>query len=707
MNLPFLLAFAACGAAMVVGTKNVFRGSMRLADWCFAVGMTLFAVETFLGMKGAEAANPEEIVYWHELRLAVGGFIPGVWLLFSLSYARGNYREFLYRWRFPLAGAFLIPGAIVLGFRELLIRGLAPLPSGDFRLVLSHYGWALNICYLLSLVAVLMNLEKTFRASVGTMRWRIKFMVLGMGLLFSVQLYTSSQVLLYSGILSNLASINAWGLLLGSGLAACAIFREQDRPVQLYPSQAVLYNSLVLLLVGIYLLVIGVLAKLLDIFWDDELLFKAFLVLFSLTGLTVLLLSERIQQRGRRFISRHFKRPLYDCGKVWRTVTGKTGRLLNETAYCRAVAELVSDTFKVLSVTVWLLEENKTELRFGVSTSLAGEGARGEDLANRSSITEMARFLEEQPFPVDMGESKQAWARHLEGLNPDVFTTGGNRVCLPLVGGQELVGLMVLGDRVNGAPFSVEEFDLLKCIGDQTGTTLLNIRLSKKVLEAKELEAFQAMSAFFVHDLKNTASTLSLMLQNLPVHFDNPEFREDALRGIGRSVQHINDLIGRLKMLREKLEIKPVETDLNEVVRAALSGMGKVPPGFIQELPPLPKSLMDGEQVQKVVTNLVLNAREAAGECGEVRIRTERQNGWMVLSVEDNGCGMSPEFLGKSLFRPFQTTKKNGIGIGMFHSKIIVEAHRGRIEVESTEGKGTLFRVLLPYQSKADHEAAN
>jgi putative PEP-CTERM system histidine kinase len=236
---------------------------------------------------------------------------------------------------------------------------------------------------------------------------------------------------------------------------------------------------------------------------------------------------------------------------------------------------------------------------------------------------------------------------------------------------------------------------------------LLNIRLSKKVLETKELEAFQAMSAFFVHDLKNTASTLSLMLQNLPVHFDNPEFREDALRGIGRSVRHINDLIGRLKMLREKLEIKPVETDLNEVVRAALCEMGNISPPFVQEFQPVPKSLMDAEQVRKVVTNLVLNAREAAGEFGRVRIGTERQNGWIVLSVEDNGCGMSPEFMGKSLFRPFQTTKKNGIGIGMFHSKLIVEAHRGRIEVESEQGKGTLFRVLLPYQSSVVQEGAN
>ena len=92
----------------------------------------------------------------------------------------------------------------------------------------------------------------------------------------------------------------------------------------------------------------------------------------------------------------------------------------------------------------------------------------------------------------------------------------------------------------------------------------------------------------------------------------------------------------------------------------------------------------------------VLNARDAVADGGQIRIATKRSNGWAVLQVSDNGCGISPEFLGQSLFRPFQTTKKKGIGIGMYQSKMIVEAHSGRIEVESQLGKGTTFRVLLP-----------
>ena len=97
-----------------------------------------------------------------------------------------------------------------------------------------------------------------------------------------------------------------------------------------------------------------------------------------------------------------------------------------------------------------------------------------------------------------------------------------------------------------------------------------------------------------------------------------------------------------------------------------------------------------------MLTNLILNARDALKENGRIEISTTQHNGSAILSVSDNGCGMSHEFLSRSLFRPFKTTKKGGIGIGMFQSKAIIEAHGGKIEVESELGRGTTFRVCLP-----------
>jgi putative PEP-CTERM system histidine kinase len=259
-------------------------------------------------------------------------------------------------------------------------------------------------------------------------------------------------------------------------------------------------------------------------------------------------------------------------------------------------------------------------------------------------------------------------------------------------------------------PYTPEELELLKCIGDQITSVLLNLRLANEVVQARELEAFRTMSAFFVHDLKNAAASLNLMLQNLPVHFDDPAFREDALRGVGNAARRINEMIERLSALRQRPESKPVETDVNQLVSDTLDRLDQMPGvELVRELHPVPRIHADRELVQSVVANLVLNARDAVsgeraenhasrtmGPGGRIRVRTEHRDGRVVLSVADNGCGMSAAFLKESLFRPFQSTKKRGLGIGMYQSRMIVEAHRGSIQVESEIGKGTTVRVSFP-----------
>jgi putative PEP-CTERM system histidine kinase len=398
-----------------------------------------------------------------------------------------------------------------------------------------------------------------------------------------------------------------------------------------------------------------------------------------------------------RFVSRHFQRPLYDYRTVWRRFTEATASCVSQSDLCQVAVKAVTDIFQALSVTIWLVDEQQPQMLMAASTFLTE--AKAETLRpSKAELAEILAALRVHREPVDIDATKANWAELLRRCHPDEFRKGGNRVCVPMIVGEQLVGLMILGDRVSAATFTWQDFDLLKCIGDHIGAGLLNTRLSQKLLEAKELEAFQTMSAFFVHDLKNTANTLNLMLQNLPVHFDDPAFRADALRGVSKTVTHINHLIGRLGSIRHELQIKPVESDLNELVAKSLAGWEEVAGiNLKKDLGPLPRVWFDPDQMLKVTTNLVFNAREAVpATSGLVQIQTRQSNGWAVLSISDNGCGMSPEFLRRSLFRPFQTTKKNGLGIGMFQSKMIVEAHKGKIEVESETGKGTTFRVFLP-----------
>ena len=196
---------------------------------------------------------------------------------------------------------------------------------------------------------------------------------------------------------------------------------------------------------------------------------------------------------------------------------------------------------------------------------------------------------------------------------------------------------------------------------------------------------------------------MGLTLKNLPVHFENPAFRADALRTLSRSVTHVNDLIGRLTSLRRKLELHRARVDLNDIITAALTTAGDTPDITIQrESPPVPPVMADRAQMESVVLNLLLNAREAILQAGsrsrpgEIRVAVGHDSTTAWLTVADNGCGISSEFQRESLFKPFKTTKKNGLGIGMFQSKAIVEAHGGKITVQSEPGHGALFQIRLP-----------
>src|SRR4029453_10879965 len=358
---------------------------------------------------------------------------------------------------------------------------------------------------------------------------------------------------------------------------------------------------------------------------------------------------------------------------------------------CAAAAKLISETFNVLSVSIWLLDE-QPRLAFAASTPKSERDP--PDLLPRVDQDFASIRVLTKPF--DLEKAKGDYAEGLRQISLSQFRTGGNPICVPLCAGNRCIGVVILADRVGGMPYTVEELDLLKCMGDQIAVGLLNLRLTDEIARGKELEAFQAMSAFFVHDLKNAASTLSLTLQNLPVHFDDPVFRQDVLRGIGETADRINAVINRLTALRH-LELNLAEVDVNLLVDDAVKALtGSADIKVTKRLGLQPKLRLDRDQVGSVITNLLVNARDAVGSTGEIRIETTQNDSWAVVSISDNGCGMSPAFLKSSLFLPFQRTKKKGLGIGMFQSKMIVEAHSGRITVDSEPAVGTTFRVMLP-----------
>jgi putative PEP-CTERM system histidine kinase len=684
--------------ALGLGVGALFRKPRTLAVWSFGLGMAVLAADGLLALQVSRTDVLETAVRLESARYVLGAMLPALWLTFSICYSRGNSIRFLKAWKPVLIASCLLPLLPLIGWGHLFWVDSNAWQPGT-ALELRWLARTVHLVVLISAVLVLMNLERTFAAAVGTLRWRIKFAIMGLGLIFAARVYTSSQVLLYSVSNSSLPIFNAGALLLGCVLISVSFVRAGLAAVEVYPSLAVLEKSVTVLLAGVYLLVIGVLAKLIAFLGGDTAFpVKALFVLVALIGLGLLLASDRARFIVRRFVSRHFRRPFYDYRALWRTFSDRTSSIVDEAKYARELANLISDSVQSLSVSVWLEQPGRRKMMLAASTSLGTSEPGGVHPApTEISMEEFSRHVASNPEPFALEDSREKWIEELKRGNPDIFGKGGKRVCVPLIGKGQPLGMLIIGDRVNGIPFSVEDFELFKSLGAQAASGLLNLQLTQQLIQARELEAFQAMSAFFVHDLKNTASTLSLMLQNLPAHFDDPAFREDALRAISKSVGRINDLIARMTLLRQRLELRLVESDLSEVVADALNSLkGAISTNVVRSLAPVPKVPLDPGQIQKVVVNLLLNAHDAAGNTGEIRVETAAQNGWAMLSVSDNGIGMSQEFITRSLFRPFQTTKKKGVGIGLFHSKMIVDAHHGRIEVESGEGKGTVFRVLLP-----------
>lgn len=692
-----ILAFASAVFCVALALIVAWHKQRSVAHWAFVAGMAELAVTDVFSALTTYAVSPQEAGFWQNWRMVAMSFLPGTWLLFSLTYARGNYAEFLKRWRLALVAAFLLPIGLVIFFGKDLSISAGQTTTGNWMVRLGISGGVFNLFCLIGWVLVLMNLERTYRAAVGTMLWRIKSMILGLGVIFAVRAYVCSEALLFHALNLALEAVCDMGMLLGGVLILRSLFRAGHFNTDVYPAHSAVYTSLTVILAGVYLLIVGVFAKVVEFFGGGAgFTLKAFVLLVTVVLLAIAMLSNRVRLHARRFVSRHFQRPLYDYRTVWRRVTEETAACVKPADLCQAAVKLVADIFEVLSVTLWLVDDRRENLVFATSTFLSE--VRGNDLKPPSAdAMEVMQALEKHPDPIDLDAAKEGWTTVLKRCHPDEFRKGGNRVCVPLMSRGEVLGLMILGDRVGGVSFSWQDFDLLKCIADQVAASLLNAQLSQQLLQGREMEAFQTMSAFFVHDLKNTTSTLNLMLNNLPEHFNDPEFRADALRGISKTVAHINRLIGRLSQVRHELQIKPVDSDLNEVVARALAGWeAAAGVSLVKELLALPRISLDPEQMLKVVTNLVLNAREAVLPAGEIRIATAQSHGWVILTVSDNGSGMAPEFISRLLFRPFQTTKKNGLGIGLFQSKIIVEAHKGRVEVASQPGKGTTFRVFLP-----------
>ncbi|MGH9971342.1 MAG: ATP-binding protein [Pyrinomonadaceae bacterium] len=236
---------------------------------------------------------------------------------------------------------------------------------------------------------------------------------------------------------------------------------------------------------------------------------------------------------------------------------------------------------------------------------------------------------------------------------------------------------------------------------------LMTDRLRQQIAretEAQQFQSFVKLSAMLTHDLKNAIEALSLIVGNMERHFENEEFRIDAMKSLNLATQNLRALVARLSNPVTTLSgehQRPQMANLIPMLKRVIALTAEPVRGIHQIEAKLPESLfalVDEERIGKVMENLVINALEAmAGKSGTLTIEAGKTaEGKAFFSVTDTGMGMTRDFLEKRLYRPFATTKKKGVGLGLYTCREVVRAHGGSIDVESRESAGTTFRVVLP-----------
>lgn len=650
----------------------------------FANSMTLFS------------SSPADILFWARLARVGECLLPGSWVLFSYTFARREYREIISKRKVVITFFYIVS---LLFLTLCYSNAFLTLPTfeGPFipALKIGKVGYYFYLFLCFSMIFILARLEAILRSSKGIERWQVKYAILGLGSIFASFIFVISQRLLYFMIPLDLIAVHSVIILISLALILFATMRHRLMEVDIFISRYAIYSSLTVLLVGAYFLALGLLGELakhfgLDIshFWKMPFIFASALALLAF------LLSDMVRRKVRYFISRHFYKNKYDYRSQWLTFSKKLSDKFTAHAICDATLEVLANSMYVREMSLWLYDEQQKQLEMASSRGLPAMDFRIEEKGT------LITYLKTRgSFILTSDLKNDKYGNTIYEENREFFEKTNASLCMPLMVGDRFMGLITIGPEFTGKGFIEDDFDLVRSIGAQASNALLNVKLSEQLLQVKEEETFYKLSSFVVHDLKNFTSMLSLIVQNAADYLDNPEFQKDALNTISRTIAKMKGLMARLSSLPKGLELTLQEFNLNTVVAEAIDNIGWNGSNnfnIIRKFESIPTLKGDTNQLNKVVTNLILNAMEALVDGGEIRIRTYLDNGWVVFSVSDNGPGMDKEFKERYLFKPFRSTKKKGLGIGLFQCKTIVEAHKGRIEVESEKGKGCTFRVKLP-----------
>jgi hypothetical protein len=550
---------------------------------------------------------------------------------------------------------------------------------------------------LATAVAGLVAAEQLYRATAAQLRWAIKPLAVALAALFAYDFCMYAEALLFRQLDAGLWAARGIAHALVVPLVAVATARNTHWSVDIAVSRGVVFHSTALVLCGAYLLVVagaGYYVRYFGGTWGGTL--QALVVFAALVLLAVVSGSGRVRSRLRVFVSKHFYSYRYDYREEWlrftRTLSGHSGQAPLPETCIRALGGLVESAAGAL----WLVQGDalRQVARVAMPAVSADEpldGAFAAWLARTGWVVEVkgarggAQEGERPPLPEWLDALPQAW------------------LIVPLPGVDRLMGFVVLGAPRTPLEVDWEVRDLLKTAGRQAASYLGHMQSAEALLEAQKFAAFNRMSAFVVHDLKNLVAQLSLVLANAPRHRDKPAFQQDVLDTVANVVERMNGL-----MLQLRLGTTPIDPPHGIDVAALVARVQRNKPGarLAVQVEAGLRAVGHEDRLEHVLGHLVQNALDASAAHGEVAVRARREGDRAVIVVQDSGCGMTPEFMRERLFRPFQTTKAHGMGIGVYESEQYVRQAGGRLAMDSAPGRGTSVTVELPADDARAHARA-
>ncbi|MFQ5600606.1 MAG: sensor histidine kinase, partial [Candidatus Krumholzibacteriia bacterium] len=236
--------------------------------------------------------------------------------------------------------------------------------------------------------------------------------------------------------------------------------------------------------------------------------------------------------------------------------------------------------------------------------------------------------------------------------------------------------------------------------------------LERLIVEREEAARFESVSrvaSLVAHDLKGLVFSLSLLADNLAAGAPDERSRRRAVGSLEALVRKMKKTVTQLPQAGRTREVDRRRLDLAALVRDTVAELGVETMESVDVQTRLDRPAWidgDADALRRVVSNLLWNALEAMPGGGRLQVQVRERSGSVWLSVSDTGRGMSEQFVRASLFKPFHTTKERGLGLGMVAVRDGVEAHGGRIEVESAEGRGTTFTLRFPAARPLEADSA-